>query len=515
LGGLATLVLMVAALSLTGLDDANARLTHYVNGIDARAKLAASLADAIDRRAIAARNLVLVTKRADLDAEKALVAEAHQAAQSKLALLNQMVTAPDVSDKARALVAEITRIEHAYGPVALAIVDLALHEKKEEAIAKMNDECRPLLAALVKASGDYQDYTVGRAAEMTALASAQYDTQRIILMASCAVAFVSASLAGIFIGRSISRALGAEPAKLGAAAQQVAAGNLIELEGAAQAPEGSVFAYLGVMQGRLSAVVNQVRQASDSIATGAGQIATGNADLSQRTEEQASNLQQTAASMEQLTSTVKSNAETARQAAQLADEASASAVHGGRVMGQVMDTMSDIFASSKKVVDIIGVIDGIAFQTNILALNAAVEAARAGEQGRGFAVVATEVRSLAQRAAAAAKEIKGLITDSVEKVEAGSDLVGQAGQSVSDIVDQVKRVNALIGEMSVATQEQSQGISQVSDAVSQLDQVTQQNAALVEESAAAADSLSQQASRLVSTVSTFKLNAEANASSAR
>jgi len=155
LGGLATLVLMVAALSLTGLDDANARLTHYVNGIDARAKLAASLADAIDRRAIAARNLVLVTKRADLDAEKALVAEAHQAAQSKLALLNQMVTAPDVSDKARALVAEITRIEHAYGPVALAIVDLALHEKKEEAIAKMNDECRPLLAALVKASGDY------------------------------------------------------------------------------------------------------------------------------------------------------------------------------------------------------------------------------------------------------------------------------------------------------------------------------------------------------------------------
>jgi methyl-accepting chemotaxis protein len=260
------------------------------------------------------------------------------------------------------------------------------------------------------------------------------------------------------------------------------------------------------MQGRLSEVVSQVRQASDSIATGAAEIATGNADLSQRTEEQASNLQQTAASMEQLTATVKTNAETARQAAELAGAASAAAVQGGLVVGRVVDTMNDISASSKKVVDIIGVIDGIAFQTNILALNAAVEAARAGEQGRGFAVVASEVRSLAQRSAAAAKEIKGLITDSVEKVVAGSDLVGEAGQSMSEIVEQVKRVNELIGEMSAATHEQSQGINQVSDAVGQLDQVTQQNAALVEESAAAADSLSQQASRLVDTMSMFKLN---------
>ena len=505
-GGLAALVLLVTALSLKGLGDANDRFTQYLNGVNARAKMATSLAGAIDRRAIAARNLVLVTKSSDLDAEKIRVIKAHEEAQGALAQLNKMAEMPGVSEKARTHVSEISRIEGAYGPVALAIVDMALQGKKEEAIAKMNDECRPLLSALVKASSDYQGYTEGQAAEMTALAAEEYASQRHILMAACVMAFVSASLAGIFIGRSITRALGAEPAQLGAAAQQVASGDLFELDGAANAPAGSVFAYLGAMQGRLSEVVSQVRQASDSIATGSVQIATGNADLSQRTEEQASNLEQTAASMEQLTATVKTNAETARQATQLAGAASAAAVQGGLVVGKVVDTMNDISSSSKKVVDIIGVIDGIAFQTNILALNAAVEAARAGEQGRGFAVVASEVRSLAQRSAAAAKEIKGLITDSVEKVAAGSDLVGKAGQSMNDIVDQVQRVNELIGEMSAATQEQSLGINQVSDAVGQLDQVTQQNAALVEESAAAADSLSQQARRLVDTMSVFKLN---------
>ncbi|CAH0351941.1 methyl-accepting chemotaxis protein [Aquabacterium sp. CECT 9606] len=505
-GGLAALVLLVTILSLKGLSDADHRFTHYVNGVSARANTAANLAGAIDRRAIAARNLVLVTKSSDLDAEKIRVNKAHEDAQRALAQLNKMAEMPDVSDKARSLISEISRIEGAYGPVALAIVDLALHGKKEDAIVKMNDECRPLLAALVKASSDYQEYTEGRAAEMTALAAQEYATQRHILMVACAVAFISASLAGVVIGRSITRALGAEPAELGAAAQQVASGDLFEINGAANAPAGSVFVCLAAMQGRLSEVVSQVRQASDSIATGAAEIATGNADLSQRTEEQASNLQQTAASMEQLTATVKTNAETARQATELAGAASAAAVQGGLVVGRVVDTMNDISASSKKVVDIIGVIDGIAFQTNILALNAAVEAARAGEQGRGFAVVASEVRSLAQRSAAAAKEIKGLITDSVEKVVAGSDLVGEAGQSMSEIVEQVKRVNELIGEMSAATHEQSQGINQVSDAVGQLDQVTQQNAALVEESAAAADSLSQQASRLVDTMSMFKLN---------
>jgi methyl-accepting chemotaxis protein/methyl-accepting chemotaxis protein-1 (serine sensor receptor) len=270
---------------------------------------------------------------------------------------------------------------------------------------------------------------------------------------------------------------------------------------------GELLRALKGMNESLASVVSNVRASSDSIATGSSQIATGNADLSRRTETQASSLQQTAASMEQLTSTVKANAETAMQAEQLAKAASDVASHGGVTVGQVVTTMAQITASSKQIADIIGVIDGIAFQTNILALNAAVEAARAGEQGRGFAVVAGEVRSLAQRSAQAAKEIKTLIGDSVERVEIGSKQVDDAGRAMSDIVQQVQRVSDLIATISAATHEQTCGISQVGDAVTELDQVTQQNAALVEQSAAAAESLQQQAARLVDTVAVFKLAA--------
>jgi len=312
---------------------------------------------------------------------------------------------------------------------------------------------------------------------------------------------------GVLITRRITRSLGGEPSDVADVANAVAAGNLTTRIDTSRATPGSVVTAMDHMQQSLRKVVSQVRSSSDSIATGSSQIATGNADLSQRTEEQASNLQQTAASMEQLTATVKTNADTARQATQLAGTARDAASQGGVVVGQVVRTMEGITSSSKKIADIIGVIDGIAFQTNILALNAAVEAARAGEQGRGFAVVASEVRTLAQRSAAAAKEIKGLITESVEKVEAGSQQVGEAGRTMDDIVSQVRRVSDLIGEISSATQEQTQGISQIGDAVGQLDQVTQQNAALVEESAAAADSLNQQASRLVEAVSIFTLDA--------
>ena len=322
-----------------------------------------------------------------------------------------------------------------------------------------------------------------------------------LMLAACVVGVGT----GVMVSRSITRQIGGEPDHAVAVANEIAKGNLCAHVEAREGDSASLLAAMKVMRDNLAAIVGQVRQSSDSIATGSAQIATGNADLSQRTEEQSSNLQQTAASMEQLTSTVKNNADTARAANQLASSASDVATQGGVVVGQVVQTMGEITTASKKIADITGVIDSIAFQTNILALNAAVEAARAGEQGRGFAVVASEVRNLAQRSAEAAREIKVLIGNSVERVETGSKLVGDAGRTMDDIVAQVKRVNDLIGEITSATTEQTTGISQVSEAVTQLDHVTQQNAALVEESSAAAESLKEQASRLVSAVAVFKI----------
>jgi methyl-accepting chemotaxis protein len=265
------------------------------------------------------------------------------------------------------------------------------------------------------------------------------------------------------------------------------------------------------MREAFAKMIGDIRTTSDSVSVASSQIAQGNSDLSARTEQQAGNLEQTAASMEQLSATVKNNAHTARQANQLAASASEVAARGGQAVGQVVSTMTEIQASSRKIAEIIGVIDGIAFQTNILALNAAVEAARAGEQGRGFAVVAAEVRNLAQRSAQAAREIKQLISDSVEKVDSGSRQVTEAGQTMRDIVDQVKRVADLIGEITSATLEQDSGIGQINAAVTQLDQMTQQNAALVEQSAAAAESLKQQAARLAQAIAIFKLGRQGTA----
>ena len=304
------------------------------------------------------------------------------------------------------------------------------------------------------------------------------------------------------VTRSITRPIGTAVG----VAKAVAAGDLrSEIRVETKDEVGELLQALKEMNAGLVRIVTEVRQGSDGIAIGSNQIATGNQDLSQRTEEQATNLQQTAASMEQLTGTVRTNAATARSASEVAASACRVATDGGDVVERVVHTMSEIAQSSRKIADITGVIDGIAFQTNILALNAAVEAARAGEQGRGFAVVASEVRALAQRSAQAAREIKGLIGDSVSRVETGSELVGNAGRTMSDIVTQVRRVNEMLSEISQATAEQTTGIGQVNDAVSQLDQVTQQNAALVEESAAAAESLKQQAARLVSAVGVFRL----------
>jgi len=508
-GVLAAMMLLIAALSLNSLSGANDRFTGYVRGINARSAMAASVRTAVDRRAIAVRNLVLVTTPEDLAAEKAAVLQAHADVQSRLSKLTEMGHAPGVPDEVGAMIDKIDQVERVYGPIAADIVKLALEGKRDDAIKEMNDDCRPHLAALIKASDDYQAFTAGRAEKQLELAADSYLAQRNVLVAACFAAFAVAALSGVLITRSLTRALGAEPAELGAAAQRVADGGLTPIPGADAAPSGSVLASLGAMQSSLAAIVRQVRGASESIATGSAQIATGNADLSQRTEEQASALQQTAATMDELGATVRNNSDSAKQANQLATGATQVATKGGSVVSRVVGTMKGINDSSKRIAEIIGVIDGIAFQTNILALNAAVEAARAGEQGRGFAVVAGEVRNLAQRSAAAAKEIKNLITSSVEQVEKGSTLVDEAGRTMDEIVGAIKRVNDIVAEISAASVEQSSGVSQVGQAVAQMDQVTQQNAALVEESAAAAESLRQQAQRLVEAVAVFKLSASA------
>jgi methyl-accepting chemotaxis protein len=289
-------------------------------------------------------------------------------------------------------------------------------------------------------------------------------------------------------------------------AQTVAAGDLTSrIDVNSKDEVGQLLEALKAMNGSLLQTVTEVRSGTDTIATASKQIAAGNLDLSSRTEEQASSLEETASSMEELNATVRQNADNARQANVLAEAASGVAARGGVVIGQVVGTMGEINASARQIADIISVIDGIAFQTNILALNAAVEAARAGEQGRGFAVVATEVRSLAQRSAAAAKDIKTLIDNSVARVEAGSRLVNEAGTTMQDIVDSVSRVTDIMSEISAATQEQTAGIDQINQAISQMDQVTQQNAALVEEAAAASEAMQDQAARLASVVSVFRI----------
>ena len=410
----------------------------------------------------------------------------------------------DISEEEKALAAQfaVSRRQFVEGGLKQAVAALRANDvPKATQIMRgpMNELSAPVSAAASK---------LMRYQEETAKSDFQKNqTIYVWVRNSCIIGMLFAVILGAVICIWLLRAIAHPLADAVGVAKAVAAGDLTRrIEVKTSDETGQLLQALKEMNASLVRIVSEVRGGTETIATASRQIAAGNLDLSSRTESQASSLEETASSMEELTSTVKQNADSAFQANQLAASASDVAVKGGAVVAEVVQTMGSINESAKKIVDIIGVIDSIAFQTNILALNAAVEAARAGEQGKGFAVVATEVRQLAQRSAAAAKEIKLLIDDSVEKVATGAKLVDQAGATMNEIVESVKRVTGIMGEISVASKEQTEGIQQINQAINQMDEVTQQNAALVEEAAAAASSLQDQAVNLAHVVSVFRLD---------
>jgi methyl-accepting chemotaxis protein len=501
-GGFGLVLLLMTALILIALT----RLAHIG---EATAKMIekdwvkAEAINTVDTmtRANARRTLELFVTEdpARATAVRARIADNKKAIDDALQTLGDLI----YTDEGKADLGRLKEVRAQYVASFTKVLRLLADGKRDEALKTVNGETLPLLDALqdsVKALSTLQKKLVS--------ASGAEVVQNI---GSTRMTMAVLGLAAVFFGlgfawwvtRSITRPMN-QAVRI---AQTVAAGDLtsrIEISGKDET--GQLLQALKNMNDSLVRIVSDVRSGTDTIATASSQIASGNLDLSSRTEEQAGSLEETASSMEELTSTVKQNADNARQANSLAMSASDVASKGGAVVSEVVQTMGSINDSARKIVDIIGVIDGIAFQTNILALNAAVEAARAGEQGRGFAVVASEVRNLAQRSAAAAKEIKTLISDSVEKVDTGSKLVDQAGATMDEVVASVKRVTDIMGEITAASQEQTSGIEQINQAIMQMDEVTQQNASLVEEAAAASESLQDQARNLAQTVSVFKLS---------
>ena len=461
-------------------------------------------------RSIAVRDVVLApTEEARKKEVEAIARLADFYAKSAAQLDDVLKSALPVPPEVGPMVQSLKDIEARTVATTAKVVALMQAGDRAGAEALLWAEAKPQYEQWLAAANKLIDYEEARIIANSQLANKDASQFTGVMLSITLLAVLISIAVTVLVSRSISRELGAEPSEVRSVVQAIQQGDLTVPVQVKAGDTTSVMVAVRDMQQRFHELVSAVRDNVDQLRTTSQDISTGNQNLGQRTEQAASSLEQTAASMEELTATVRQSADSARQANQLATTAAGTATKGGEVMQQVVSTMQDIHQSSQKIADIIGVIDGIAFQTNILALNAAVEAARAGEQGRGFAVVATEVRSLAQRSAEAAKEIKSLIQTSVEKVGSGAELVGNAGETMNEIVRGVQRVNDIIGEISSAAAEQSDGISQVNVAVSQLDHMTQQNGALVGESTAAADNLRNQAQRLAELIAVFQINAAA------
>ncbi|URI07246.1 methyl-accepting chemotaxis protein [Aquincola tertiaricarbonis] len=498
-GVVLAMLIVVAGISLHHMFQLRDAIVLLNDNLHVKTQRAQSLAYLVVDSARVARNLILVQDAAKQAPNRTALDANRDKAQALLADLRGLV----FTDDGRAAVDKAAALNQQYFEFTYDVAKLAQDKKPEQASELLYGPRYAVQGEYLKALSD--QVTLFERQMSDASEAAKADTQSSLLMiaAGTVLALVGGVLLALYLTRSITQPMAAAVR----AADAVRAGDLTSPIPEGQADEvGHLLKALRGMQQNLAQVVAGVRQNAESVATASAQIAQGNLDLSERTEQQASSLQQTAATMDELGTTVRNNAESARQANQLTQGASAVAAQGGQVVSQVVATMQEISESSRKIGDIIGVIDGIAFQTNILALNAAVEAARAGEQGRGFAVVAGEVRSLAQRSAEAAREIKSLIGRSVEQVEKGTALVGQAGTTMGEIVDSVKHVTDIVAEITAASEQQAHGVKQVGEAVNHMDQGTQQNAALVEEGAAAAESLKTQARQLVDAVAVFKVD---------
>ncbi|GGY83266.1 methyl-accepting chemotaxis protein [Pseudoduganella plicata] len=507
--GFALVLLFLIAVTVVGIfrmAQIQDRLDHVVSVNNVVTRLVVDMRHNVSDRVGSLRVLTLMSDPADMEPEFARLKEQtakYEAALKKLEAQFAVEAAPEE----KKLLAQIKEYEALAMPAIERASALWLANDAMGATRILIKEIRPAQNKWMGALDQLGAFEDKLNNQVKIDAAEGFSSARTFMIGLGVMAVLISLSAAYAITRGLLKQLGGEPEYTASIAGSIANGDLsIDID-TSSTDKGSLLVEMKEMRDSLVGIVGQVRVGTETIGTASREIAAGNIDLSSRTEMQASSLEKTASAMEELTSTVKQNANNAREANQLAASASDVARKGGAVVSQVVDTMSSINESANKIVDIIGVIDGIAFQTNILALNAAVEAARAGEQGRGFAVVASEVRNLAQRSAGAAKEIKALIGDSVEKVERGSKLVGQAGVTMDEVVDSVRRVTDIMGEIANASQEQSAGIEQVNQSIIEMDSMTQQNAALVEEAAAAAQSLQDQASELARVVSIFKLEA--------